>query len=558
MITSLFGPDLAPSGSSSQAPLTPLAAGASLAAATVVDPLLGTTLAGAYRIVEVIGSGGMGKVYRAEQTALDRSVAIKMLHPHLGADPSLAERFYNEARAASRLNHPNSVAVIDFGLADGQRPYLVMEYLRGRDLGTVLDTEGPLLGRPRICHIVLGILAALAEAHELGIVHRDLKPENVLLVRYRDQTEGVKVVDFGLAQLRADITERRPTEPGIVVGTPEYMSPEQFDGDGIDGRADLYALGVVLFELLTGRLPFVHDSILGLAVKHIHDPPPDPRSVAPPGHVPPLLAKITLRALAKRPADRFQTAGEMAAALEEAHHVLRARASWQDARPVRPSSSPAPGGGLSEQLARLDLPILQLVQATAVLGEWATLESVGAVTGGPDPALLGRLVSTGLIDQLGKDRIEMEPAVRDLVEASIPVAARRDLHDRALAWHGVHGSPLSVRADHAYRGSEPLVALVLLEQLGDECLARAAFAGAIHAFQRGLSVARLELGRTGEEVFEYGVLAFSRKLAEGLRRQGRRAEAEGVLRESLDVTAPESKDRARVLALLQALRDQGR
>ena len=219
------------------------------------DPLIGRTLPGGYVILELIGVGGMGRVYRGEQQALGRTVAVKVIHSHLLGDESAGARFITEARAASRLNHPNSVGVIDFGKTDQGAPYLVMEFLRGRDLARVLYDEGPLPLR-RVIDIVRQVLLALGEAHELGIIHRDLKPENIILEPMRGGGDFVKVVDFGLAKMRAEPTARNVTQPGIVCGTPDYMAPEQGRGDALDPRADLYAVGVILFLLLTNRLPF--------------------------------------------------------------------------------------------------------------------------------------------------------------------------------------------------------------------------------------------------------------------------------------------------------------
>ncbi len=284
------------------------------------DPLVGRTLPGGYRVTHMVGVGGMGRVYCAEQVALGRTVAVKVVHPHLADDELAAARFLNEARTASRLSHPNSVAIFDFGRTEQGQPYIVMEYLRGRDLGRVADDEGPL-PLTRVVDILRQTLAALEEAHALGIVHRDLKPDNMVLEPLRSGLDFVKVVDFGLAK----ILEEAPmaggpalTRPGLVCGTPEYMSPEQGRGDALDGRSDLYSLGVVLFELLTGRVPFTGDSATKTLLMHLNEAPPDPRNAAPERAIPAPFAEVTLRALAKPREDRWQTANEFAAALADA------------------------------------------------------------------------------------------------------------------------------------------------------------------------------------------------------------------------------------------------
>jgi serine/threonine protein kinase len=284
------------------------------------DPLLGITLPGGYRVTHLVGVGGMGRVYCAEQVALGRTVAVKVVHPTLAGDELAAARFLNEARAASRLSHPNSVAIFDFGRTLEGHPYIVMEYLRGQDLGRVAQAEGPL-GLRRIVHILQQTLAALGEAHALGIVHRDVKPDNIVLEPLRSGLDFVKVVDFGLAKLLSDdFPPLGPSQsrPGLVCGTPEYMSPEQGRGDLLDGRSDLYSVGIVLFELLAGQLPFVGDTQNQTLLLQLDEAPPDPRALAPQRVIPAAFAEVTLRALAKAREGRPQTASAFSDALEQA------------------------------------------------------------------------------------------------------------------------------------------------------------------------------------------------------------------------------------------------
>jgi len=276
------------------------------------DALIGTTLPGGYVILDLLGVGGMGRVYRAEQKALGRTVAVKIIHPYLLGDESASVRFITEARAASRLNHPNIVSVFDFGKSDNQL-YLVMEYLRGRDLARVDYEDGPLPFK-RIIEVMIQVLAGLGEAHELGIIHRDLKPENIVLEPMRKAGDFVKVVDFGLAKMR-ELPSSHITSPGIVCGTPDYMSPEQGRGDPIDGRSDLYTCGVLLFQLLTGRLPFEAESPTQVVLMHLTLPPPNPAVLAPNRRIPQALVNVTLRALEKDANKRYQTADQFAAAL---------------------------------------------------------------------------------------------------------------------------------------------------------------------------------------------------------------------------------------------------
>jgi serine/threonine-protein kinase len=282
--------------------------------------LVGRTLAHKYTLESVIGTGSMGTIFSARQIALDKLVSIKILHRELAEQRNFVERFKLEAFSASRLEHLNSLRVLDFG-ADGDLLYLVMEYVEADDLLTVMQREWPFKEQ-RIVEIMCQGLAALAKAHEVGIVHRDIKPENILLLRGIDDegnaTDIVKVCDFGIAKMAgASAPQSRPFAPhltteGLVVGTPDYMSPEQARGEGVDGRSDLYSMGVVLYHLLAGRPPFIADTPFGIAIQHVSERPTPPSQHRV---VHPALERICLHAMNKRPEDRFQTAREMRRAL---------------------------------------------------------------------------------------------------------------------------------------------------------------------------------------------------------------------------------------------------
>lgn len=802
------------------------------------DRFVGRTLPGGYHILDLISVGGMGRVYRAEQSLLGRTVAVKVIHPHLLADENSAARFLTEARAASQLNHPNSIAIFDFGRTDDAQPYIVMEFLRGKDLARVAYEEGPLPFK-RIVNVLQQVLAALGEAHDLGIVHRDLKPENVVLEPLRRGGDFVKVLDFGLAKLRADAANPSVTSPGIVCGTPDYMAPEQGRGDPIDGRSDLYAVGVVLFQLLTGRLPFEAESPTQVVMMHLSIPAPDPRQVAPERAIPAPLVDVTLRALEKEPSQRYQDALEFADALRDAMELATSRPAptsiapasvlgppvlcaacgqqvpstkfcGECGAPLLPASGenlthlllPLPLVGRDEDLAWLEdrrrearsatvgarlvaesgtgktrlmnefvnraesagdyvarahpdafwaevayHAVREAILSLTGLTEQALLETEGRrataetrrgleiilngaapkgdrrspverrhavaealrwallfaakqsgsrlllaidelhridgasrqavadvladpprcsllvlaahvpgfasgwgtehparVLGGLNPptalrlmatnksgdrlralagdsrgvlpmyveqlvrytqevggdppsrladliaqrvdlleqnarvvlqalAVLGDRVEPRLLSRLVPKQVDLEPILEGLERAGMiaregslvstchpllheivllgtPAAVRRDLHARALhAWEK-RSAPLEVRALHAYHASESFSALLLLEQVAERAGSRGDVASEVLALRRGLELARREIARGELDDPLHAMLIFGRKLGAALARSGAYADAEGVLREALDVAGPASPDRARVLGVL--------
>ena len=289
-----------------------------VAAAEGDDPFLGKTIARNFKIEKLLGVGGMGKVYKARQLSLDKDVVIKVLHDHFRDDPQLVQRFQREARAASRLNHPNSIQVIDFGQDESGVLFMAIEFLNGTDLFTVLQKEGPLPA-DRIARIMIQVCSALGEAHEMNVIHRDLKPENIMVEDRRGRKDVVKVLDFGIAKIQDpdDKGGQALTQAGMVCGTPEYMSPEQARGQSLDARSDLYSLGVLVYQLTTGDLPFMADSPIGIVTKHILEQPDPPRQKYPQLNVPEKLEAIILKSMAKEAGERYQTAGQMQLAFED-------------------------------------------------------------------------------------------------------------------------------------------------------------------------------------------------------------------------------------------------
>jgi serine/threonine protein kinase len=276
-------------------------------------PLVGQIIGERYRIDALLGEGGMGAVFRATHLGLGRPVAVKVLHPRLSDDDHIAKRFDREALAVSKLDHPNCVQVIDFGTTRKGMKYLVMQLLEGKELR---DLTGVALPIEQVVYLGLQVLRALEHAHKRGLVHRDLKPENIFIVQDDDGNEVVKLVDFGIVKLLEDAPAERLTRMGMAFGTPTYMSPEQAAGGTIDARTDLYAVGVMLYELLTGVPPFQADEpgIL-MRMQILSDPPPLPETV------PKAVADLVLRLLAKEPPDRYPDAREARRALAAAYKL---------------------------------------------------------------------------------------------------------------------------------------------------------------------------------------------------------------------------------------------
>ena len=288
------------------------------------DPLLGTTLGERYKIIRSIGEGGMGIVYEAMHVVIEKKVALKVLRDDFSKRPEVVERFRQEAKSASRIGHEHIVDISDFGETPRGQSYFVMEYLEGEDLANVLAREGTL-GPVRAVQILIQCAKALGAAHAKGIVHRDMKPENIFLVARDGQPDFVKIVDFGIAKMSDIETEGAPgrklTKTGMIFGTPEYMSPEQAAGKPLDHRVDVYALGVILFECLTGRVPFVGDTFMGILTQHMFEHAPTLRAVNPHVACPEELEMVVRQALTKNPDERYRNMEELGRALAAAMDI---------------------------------------------------------------------------------------------------------------------------------------------------------------------------------------------------------------------------------------------
>jgi serine/threonine-protein kinase len=329
--------------------------------------MVGEVLADRYEVEELVGAGGMSSVYRAHDRLLDRKVALKVMHQHYGEDPEYVERFRREARSVAALSHPNVVTIIDRG-EHGGRQFIVFEYIEGENLKQLIQRRGPAPVKTAL-ELAKQIAQALSFAHQQGLVHRDVKPQNVLL-----NGDGcAKVTDFGIA--RSLDVQHGVTQTGTVLGTSDYIAPEQAQGQTVDEQTDVYSLGVVLYELLTGEVPFPGESFVAVAMRHINEPPPPVRDTRP--DVPARVEAVVQRAMAKEPTDRFRSmadfCAELDACLAELHTDAYAVAP-PAARPRRAGPSPWP----------ILLALVVLLAIGAGLAYWALHRSSGGPSGAPN------------------------------------------------------------------------------------------------------------------------------------------------------------------------------
>ncbi len=314
------------------------------------DPFIGRDiLNGQFQILQKVGSGGMGAVYKALQPEMNRMVGVKILHPKLADRKDLVSRFRREARALSQLTHPNTVKVFLYGELDDGSLYIIMEYLEGKNLNQTVRTEGPF-PLERALPILIQACGALDEAHKAGIIHRDLKPENIFLVQTNALRDFAKLLDFGLAKVGE--RQLRPgsimlTQEGMVFGTPEFMSPEQAQGKPLTPASDVYSLAVILYEVLTGKLPFDAKSAMDYIQLHVMAKPIPLNQRVPGRTFPPLLEQIVDRALAKRSEERFPAAADFGHALKA---VLDGATQLPGAL-ASPPAAAAPAGGPSQAIA---------------------------------------------------------------------------------------------------------------------------------------------------------------------------------------------------------------
>ncbi|HXK16563.1 MAG TPA: serine/threonine-protein kinase, partial [Polyangiaceae bacterium] len=322
------------------------------------DARVGTTLADRYRIDALIGEGGMGRVYSAEHVLMRKRLAIKVLHRELTTMAEVVARFEREAMAAANIDHPNVAAATDFGKLPDGAVFLVLEYVQGKSLRDEIAL-GPIAAE-RALHIARQIAAGLGSAHALDIVHRDLKPENVMLVEKGGDPDFVKVLDFGIAKvpigevpLKGETPAHTPiTKAGMVFGTPEYMAPEQALGQNVDGRADLYALGVILYEMLSGSRPFSSQSQVGILGQQLSKLPPKISDRAPGILVPPAVEAVAMKLLQRESSERYQSAAEVVDVINRLLAPIPGRGIYRFTLPEGSPSNPPPPSSPEAQLLR--------------------------------------------------------------------------------------------------------------------------------------------------------------------------------------------------------------
>jgi len=444
--------------------------------------LLGTVISGRYRLESLLGEGGMGAVYLAEHTHMRKRLAVKVLHPEMTRLPEVVARFEREAMAAAHIEHPNVASATDFGKLEDGSFFLVLEYVEGRGLRDELRKGA--LDVARSFHIVRQIASALARAHSLGIVHRDLKPDNVMLVEREGDRDFVKVLDFGIAKVPvAELSGTKPealTRAGMVFGTPEYMAPEQALGKDVDHRADLYALGVILYELLTGSRPFDADSAVSLLAMHVTQAPP---GMGP--KVPKRIEAVVMRLLEKEPAARFQNARELVQAMDEAL-VAEGLATHLPSDASR-LASPLPRASVLDGLGRrLPAQLRQLPRVALLGGAMALVvvaivastlvASTGSGRGPGSSAGLGKASSAELAEaiEVGAEQLTALVAKhpKDLDALRALVRAQADEGQLVLAVENA----VKLFEEDATLAEDPELRKVLLDAARSQDAADAAFA----------------------------------------------------------------------------------
>ena len=392
--------------------------------------LVGVTLAGRYNLTRLLGRGGMGTVYEAKDAQMsDRVVAIKVLAPHLVSDEKQVLRFEQEARAANQLRHPNTISVLDFGRDVEGHIFMVIEFLTGQELTSIVR-QGPM-DPARALYIMRQVNKSLAEAHSKGIVHRDLKPDNIFVCEIYGEKDFVKVIDFGIAKFLEDESANL-TQAGKMFGTPRYLSPEQAQGKRLDARSDLYTCGVILFECLTGRAPFIAEEAIAVAIKHVQEAPPAMTEVNPNTRVPPSVDKLVFKLMSKKPEQRYQSAEEVVAAIDAAMASLGPQiagftphAAMTPARPITipPASAETDDATrVMESVADDEDEATRALDIPAASADGDATVALDTVAGTPEAATmaLDAVAAKDLLQEKAKSKAKPKGGPSDKIRVNTP------------------------------------------------------------------------------------------------------------------------------------------
>jgi len=440
------------------------------------DPLVGTTVDGRYQIERKLGEGGMGIMYLAIHAMIGNRCALKVLRGELSGEGEVAERFIQEARAAAAIGNDHIIQITDFGQLPDGAAYFVMEFLDGLALHDVIK-EKPQMEAERVLDVVIQCCEALTAAHSASIIHRDLKPDNIFLVKKGNTSDFVKILDFGIAKVASGDTGKRLTKTGMIFGTPQYMSPEQAAGTGVDARTDIYALGIIMYEMLCGHVPFEADTFMGVLTKHLYEEPIPPSRLVPPVGIDQNLEAVLLKAIAKKPDRRYQSMEDFASdlrALREGRAPAIAYEQMRDTAATTLPPAPAAVVGRARRAAagkqertRTLWPVFVGVGVVMIAGVLAAVLLLG---GGQETSEAQAGIVATPVTEAPEGPVEKRPAEAEPEPSYVMISASRPgavLHNEKGAMLG----PLPFRVVRPQREGEEVSYTVKLKGCQDAVVA---------------------------------------------------------------------------------------